>query len=160
MQTFKIFKNSSNDYLEWSNNDWKTFSRKLQTNQTLCKTYSQQCLAFQKTISTSWLKHLQNTEKSPFQTPTVLAFELKVASKPFSKKLPITNLDLNSLPHFASLSQKMVSASSIKNLQKTKKCYFQMPTILVLMLKEASKLWPDFDLNCFWCFFVSLFFRK
>ena len=40
--------------------------------------------------------------------------------------------------HFASLSDKMVSTSSIKNFQETKKCYFQTPVILVIELKESS----------------------
>ena len=40
--------------------------------------------------------------------------------------------------HFASLSDKMVSTSSIKNFQETKKCYFLTPAILVIELKESS----------------------
>ena len=78
-------------------------------------------LLSQKTISISSLKTLQKTEKCPFQILTTFVFELKVASKPFSTKFFMTKSDLNSFPHFVSLSLKLVSTSSIKNLQKTKK---------------------------------------
>ena len=44
----------------------------------------------QKTVSTSLLKNLQKTEKCSFQTRRTFAFELKVVSKPFSKKRPMT----------------------------------------------------------------------
>ena len=73
------------------------------------------------------------------------------------KSLLWPNFDLNGFEYFASHSQKMASTSSIKILQKSKKGYFQTPTILVL---EASNhflrlLWPNFDLNHF-CRFALL----
>ena len=45
---------------------------------------------FQKMISISSLKNLQKTGKCSFQMLTKFAFELKVARKPFSKKVPMT----------------------------------------------------------------------
>ena len=54
----------------------------------------------------------------------------------------------------------MISTSSIKNLQKTKKCYFQTSTILVLELKEASKQFSKkVPMTKFWfkqCFMFCL----
>ena len=49
------------------------------------------------------LKNLQKTENYPFQVLRTFVFDLKVASKPFSKKL----------------SQKTVSTSLLKNSRKT-----------------------------------------
>ena len=46
------------------------------------------------------------------------ALEIKVALKPFSKILSMTKCDLNSFERFASLSQRMVSILSLKNLPK------------------------------------------
>ena len=68
------------------------------------------------------------------------------------------NFDLITLERFLSLYRKIVSTSSLKNLQKTKKCSFQMLRTLAFELKVASKqiskklLWPNFDLNSFQCF--------
>ena len=70
----------------------------------------------------------------------------------------MTKFWFKKLEHFASFSQKIVSTSSIKNLQENKKCYFQMPTVLVLELKAVqnrflrSFLWSNDDLNSLWCF--------
>ena len=47
-------------------------------------------LLSQKTVSTLLLKNLQKTEKCPFQTLRTFVLELKVPSKPFSKKLLVT----------------------------------------------------------------------
>ena len=47
-------------------------------------------LLSQKMVSTSLLKNLQKTEKCPFQALKTFVLELTVASKPFSKKLPVT----------------------------------------------------------------------
>ena len=44
----------------------------------------------QKTLSTSLLKKIQKSEKYHFQTRRKIVFHLKVASKSFSKKLPMT----------------------------------------------------------------------
>ena len=50
----------------------------------------------------------------------------------------------------------MVSTASIKNLQKTKKYYFQTPTILVLELKEASRPFSKKHLLAKFWFKISL----
>ena len=44
----------------------------------------------QKTVSIPPLKNMQKTEKCPFQTLRTFVFELKLASKQISKKLPMT----------------------------------------------------------------------
>ena len=49
------------------------------------------------------------------------------------------NFDLNSFESFASLSQKMISTLSLKDLQKTENCSFQMLRILVFELKLPIK---------------------
>ena len=54
-----------------------------------------------------------------------MAIDLKVASEPASKKLPISNFDLNSFERFALLSKKTRSTLLLTNLQKTEKCSFQ-----------------------------------
>ena len=74
-KTFKIIKNYTSECLQWSNKDWKTFFKNLPTKQILCKMLSWQ------------------TEKCLLQTLRTFIFKLKVASKPFSKKLPMTNFD-------------------------------------------------------------------
>ena len=55
----------------------------------------------------------------------------------FLRSFPWPNFDLNSFEHFASLFQKMVSTSPIKNLQKTKKMQFSNADNIEH--KEASK---------------------
>ena len=67
-KTFKIFQNSSNDSLGWSNKDWKPLSKNLPTKQTL------------------WKKNSQHS----YQTLISFVFELKIAPKLFSNKLPLT----------------------------------------------------------------------
>ena len=57
---------------------------------------------------------LQKTENVPFETLRTFIFDLKVASKPFSKKFPMTNLI--GFEGSVSFSQKTVSTSSLKNL--------------------------------------------
>ena len=135
----KHSKYSKNSWLEWSNKDWKGFSKKLRTKQTLCENFSQHCLEFPENCFNFVTQKFAKNRKMLFQTLRTYVFEFKVAWKPFSKKLPMIKFYLNSFEHFASQSQKMVSTLSVKILQKTKKCYFQTPTILVLELKEASK---------------------
>ena len=59
----------------WSIFDWNNFERFASISQ--------------KTVSTSSLKSLQKTEKYAFEMLRTFVFELKVPSKPFSKKLPM-----------------------------------------------------------------------
>ena len=115
-------------------------------------------------VSTSLLKDLQKTEKWPFQTLTTFVFELKVASKPFSNKLPMTKFRFKTFERFALLSRKIVSTASLKNLQKTEKCSFQTLRTLHSFLSSRLLqnhflrrfLWPNFDLDSFESF-VSLY---
>ena len=82
---------------------------------------------------------MQKSEKFLFQTLRTFVFELKVGSKPFSKKIPMTKFDLNRSERFVSLFQNMVTASSLKNLQKTEKYLFHTLRTFVFQLKVASK---------------------
>ena len=52
---------------------------------------------FQKMVSTLPLKNLQKTEECPFQMLRTFVFELKVASKPFSEMLNLTNFGFKTL---------------------------------------------------------------
>ena len=79
----KYSKNSCNKCLAWSNKDRKGFSKKLQTKQTLCKNFSQHCLA-------SPLKNSHKNEKCSFQRLRTYVFEFKVAWKLFSKTVRMT----------------------------------------------------------------------
>ena len=72
-------------------------------------------LLFQKMVSTSSLKNCKKRENFTFQMLTPFVLYRKVASKLFSKKLPMTNF---------SVSQKTVSTLSLKILQKNWKISF------------------------------------
>ena len=113
-KTLEIFKNSSNDCLEWWNKDGKVFSKKLPTKHTLCKKFSQHFLAFPENGSNFVTQKLAKNWKMPFsnvhnvrsfQTPTIFVLELKEASKSFSKKVPMIKFWLKQffyvLPHFS-----------------------------------------------------------
>ena len=92
----------------------------------------------QKMVSNSSFKNQQKTEKCSFQTFWTFVFDLKVPPKPFSSSW-WPNFYLNSFERIASLSQKMVSTSSLKNLQKTEKCTFQKLRTIAFEVKVASK---------------------
>ena len=66
-------------------------------------------------------------------------FDLKFDSEPFFKKFLMTNFEFNGLEGFVSHSQKTVSFSSLKNLQKSEKFPFQMLKTFFSELKVASK---------------------
>ena len=68
----------------------KIFLKISQQSRLYAKNFHSIISLFQKMASTSSLKNLQETEKCPFQTLRTFGFELKVASKPFSKKPPTT----------------------------------------------------------------------
>lgn len=89
-------------------------------------------------------------KKSPFQTLRTFVFELNVASKPFYRKLLLTNFDSNSSERFVSSSQKVFSILPLKILVKNKKCPFSIHYIntFVYELNVASKFsqWLNFDL--------------
>ena len=102
-------------------------------------------------VSTSSLKKLQKTERCSFQRLSTFVFPLNLASIPFSWKLPRPNFNFNSLERFASLSQKMVSTSSLKSFRKIEKCPFQTFTAFVFEPKVASKPFPKtFPTTKFW----------
>ena len=109
-------------------------------------------------VSTSPPNNLQKTEKFSLQTFRTFIFELKVLSKPFSKKL---HTNLNVLEGSILLSQKTVSTSSLKNFEKKKIFLFKRPENSFLISRELQNHflrgfpWLNFDLNSFWCF-VSL----
>ena len=82
-------------------------------------------------------------------------FGLKVASKPFSKMLPMTTFGFE---RSASTSQKMTSTLLIKNLQNSEKCHCPMFRTYIFNFKVAWNhflkwfLWPTLNLNRFECF--------
>ena len=88
-------------------------------------------------------KTCKKLKKYSFQTLRTFAFELKVTSKPFSKNILRSflwpNFDLSSFERLASLSQKIVSTSSLKNLQKIEKCSFHTLRTFVFELEVTSK---------------------
>ena len=104
---------------------------------TLSVNFPENCLHFvtQKS-SKNWKMPFSNTHKTRFWAQDWLSF------------------DLNSVKCFPSLSQKMVWTSLLKNLQKTKKCSFQMLRTFSFDVKVDLKpfsrklLWPNFDLYC------------
>ena len=65
-KTFEIFKNSSNDCLEWSNKDWKALYKNLLTKQTLWEKFSQHCLTFPKNGFTFVDQKFAKNWKIPF----------------------------------------------------------------------------------------------
>ena len=107
----------------------------------------------QKTVSTSSLNTLEKTEKCSFQTLRAFIFDLKVASESFSRKLSMTKFWFNSFLYFASLSQKTVSTSSLKNLQKTKISLSKCPEHSFLISRSLQNhflkrfLWPILNVN-------------
>ena len=92
----------------------------------------------QKTVSFSSLKNLQKSEKFPFQMLKTFFSELKVASKPFSKKLLMTKFWFK---HFL-MSCLTFPESGInfvtRKLQKTE-IFFQILRTFVFDLKVASE---------------------
>ena len=74
------------------------------------------------------------------------------------RRFPWPNFDLETVRCFASFYQKMVSASSIKISKKITYAIFTPQQCLFLSSKKfqnhflTSLLWPNFNLNTFWCF--------
>ena len=96
------------------------------------------CLTFQESGINFVTRKFQKTEIF-FQILRTFVFDLKVASEPFSNKLLCQTLNSNNLEGSVLLSQKTVSTSSHKNLQKTEKYSFQTLRTFVFELKVASK---------------------
>ena len=112
----------------------------------------------QKMVPTSPLKNLQITEKKNL---------LKCSHNPFLRSRYLQNhfirrfLWPNSFERFGSLSQEMVSTSSLKNLQKTEKRPFQTLKTFVFELEVASKWFSKklpvtkFRFKMFWTFCLT-----
>ena len=90
-----------------------------------------------KAVSAPSLENLQKAKKCHSPTLRTVVFDLKLASKPFSKMLPVTNFGFKQ--GFATLPKKTVSTPSHENLQKTEKCHSQTLRTLVFDFKVASK---------------------
>ena len=99
-------------------------------------------LLFLKMVSTLPLKTLQKTEKWSFQTLRTFVLELKVTSKPFSKKLPITKYGFKQFWMLCLTLPENGLDFITQKLAKTEKCYFQTLTIFVFHLKVAPKPFP------------------
>ena len=113
-------------------------------------------------FSTSSLKNCKKTENFPFQMAKTFVFDLNVASKPFSTKLPITDFWLNCSWKLWLAFPESISISSPKNLQKTKKCPFQTLRTFLFELKVPSKpfskklLMTKFWFKYFWTFCLTI----
>ena len=83
-----------------------------------------------------------------FKSSEHLFLRSRLASKPISKKFPMTKFTCKQFLCFASILQKIVLTSSFRNLQKIKKCPFQMLRTFVFDFKVASKpiSFREFDL--------------
>ena len=90
-------------------------------------------------VTTLSVRNLQKTEKCFFQTLITFVFGLQVAQNGFLISLLWPKSDLNSPERFVSLSKKTISTSSLKNLQKTEKWFFQTLWTFVFELKVAPK---------------------
>ena len=90
-------------------------------------------------VTTLSLKNFQITDKGSFQTLTIFAFELKVAWKPFYKKLPMTKLWSKTCSTlcltFPENGFNFVSQKFAKNWKET----FQTLTTFVLEIQVAAK---------------------
>ena len=94
----------------------------------------------------------KKTEKSSFQTVRTFVFELKTASKHFSKKLPTTKFWIKQIWTLClSFPEYGFNFVSQKHAKKLKKCSFQTLRTFVFELKVAlgSVVSPNFDLSCF-----------
>ena len=93
----------------------KPFCKKVPMTRFWCKLFLMFCLTLLKNGFNFVIQKLQKTKNSPFQMFRTFVFDLKVASKPFSKKLPMTDFEYE-VPWIDLISQKMVSTSPLKNL--------------------------------------------
>ena len=115
----------------------------------------------QKTVLTSSLKNMQKSEKCPFQRLIKFVFEIKVASKPFPKKLAMTKFWFKQfLILFLTFPENGFYFVTQK-LQKTKNFLFQMLKIFVFYLKDTSKPFSkkltvtNFEFKLSWSLFLS-----
>ena len=97
--------------------------------------------------------------KSIYFKPTQYLFlSSRKLQNPFPASFRWPNFDLITFEHIASLSQKLVSTSSLKNVQKIKNTIFKRPQHLFLSSSKLQNhflrrfLLRNFDLISFWCF--------
>ena len=83
-------------------------------------------------VSTSSLKNWKKTENFLFQIPRTFVFHLKVASKPFSKKLPMNEGFLEALSCFR---RKQFQLRHSKICKKMKNAIFKRSEHLFLSSK-------------------------
>ena len=94
---------------------------------------------------------MQNLENYFFKRSEYLFFISRQLQNHFLGSFLWPNFDLSSVERFASLSQKMISTSSLKNLQKAEKCCIQTLTTFIFELKVASKSFSKkLPVNEFW----------
>ena len=80
----------------------------------------------------------QNLKNEAFKHIQHSFWSLRYLQNHFSRNFVWANFDLNSFERFASLSLKVISTWSCRNLQKTVKCPFQRLTTFVFEVKVAS----------------------
>ena len=110
----------------------------------------------QKMVLTLPLKNLQKTENCSFQTLRIVDFELKVASKTFSKKLPVTKFWFKLFLMFClTFPENGLNFDNQKFAKKQKSTIFKRPQYWFLRSRKLQHhflrrfLWPNSDLNCF-----------
>ena len=116
----------------------KPFSKKLIMTKFWFKHFLMSCVTFQESGINFVTRKFQKTEIF-FQILRTFVFDLKVASEHFLISFLCQTLNSNNLEGSVLLSQKTVSISSHKNLQKTEKYSFQTLRTFVFELKVASK---------------------
>ena len=84
-------------------------------------------------------KICENLKDEAFKQTKHSFWSLRYLQNHFLKNFFSANFDLNSFERFASLSLKVISTWSCRNLQKTVKCPFQGLTTFVFEVKVASK---------------------
>ena len=118
----------------------KSFSKKLLVTKLWFKQFWTPCLTFPENgFNFVTQKFAKKTEKCPFQTHIILVSSFRKCENHYPRSSLWPNFDLNNFERFASLSQKMVSTSSVKNFQKTEKCSFQTLRTFVFEFKVTSK---------------------
>ena len=90
-------------------------------------------------VSTSSLKTLQKKKNALFKRSQHSFLSSRFLQNYFLRSSLWTDFDLSSFERLSSLSQKMVSTLSLKNLQRFEKCTLQRLRTFVFELQVASK---------------------
>ena len=102
-------------------------------------------------VSTSSLKNFQKLKNALLKHLQHSFLSTRYFQNPFLRCFLRPNFDLNSFERFASLSQKTVSTSPLKNFQITEKYPFETLTTFVFELSVISKpFYVKLPMTKFW----------